>query len=122
MLPDKSIKCHRTGFTKSCFDGVTKCKCMLWVRVDGLDAMGREIDVHGCADILSIKFLHEIAKEVRQGAASTDKVATEVRKSSDEAAARDVHLINGLKASFPVLQLVASNGQGLLLEDDSGDG
>jgi hypothetical protein len=122
MLPDKSIKCHRTGFTKSCFDGVVKHKCRLWMHVSGTDAMGKDIDVHGCADEFSVKMLHEIAKENRQTAASVDKVATEVRKSSDEAAARDVHLINGLKASFPVLQLVASNGQGLLLEDDSGDG
>jgi len=105
MFPDKAIKCHRTGFTKSCFDGVTKHKCVLWCHVEGTDAMGREIDVYGCSDQLAIKFLHEIAKEVRQGAASTDKVANEVRAAADGSAARDAHLINGIRASFPVLQL-----------------
>ena len=105
MLPDERIMCHRTGFQVSCFDGVTKHRCRLWCHVSGTDAMGKDIDVYGCADELSIKLLHEVAKEVRQAAASTDKVATEVKKASDNAAARDVMLINGVKASLPLIQI-----------------
>lgn len=119
MLPDKAIGCHHTGFRMKCYDGVTKHKCRLWCHVSGTDAMGRDIDVYGCGDELSLKLMHETAKEVRQAAASVDKVATEVRRSSDEAAARDVHLINGIKASFPVLHYLDGRGQ---LEDRSDGG
>lgn len=114
MLPDEKIGCHRTGFAISCCDGVTKHKCQLWSHVSGTDAMGKDIDVFGCADQLSIKFLHEVAKEVRQSAASCDKVATEVRKASDAAAMRDVALINGVKASLPLLKF---NGPAQLTGD-----
>jgi cell division protein ZapA (FtsZ GTPase activity inhibitor) len=98
----------------SCYDGVTKHKCRLWCHVSGTDAMGQDIDVFGCADELAIKLMHETAKEMRQASASVDKVANEVRKSSDEAAARDVHLINGLRATVPVLQLVSGMRERLL--------
>ena len=104
MLPDEKIMCHRAGFQVSCFDGVTKHKCRLWCHVDGTDAKGRDVDVFGCADELVVKLIHESAKEMRQTAASMDKVATEVKKSSEEAAARDTYLINGIRASFPILQ------------------
>lgn len=106
MLPDEKIMCHRTGFAVSCYDGVTKHKCRLWCHVSGTDAMGQTIDVFGCGDELDIKLLHEVAKEIRQAAASTDKVATEVLKLSEATAARDVHFINGIRASFPVLHLM----------------
>lgn len=119
MLPDKVIGCHRTGFKMKCYDGVTKHKCRLWCHVSGTDAMGRDIDVYGCGDELSLKLLHEVAKEVRQAAASTDKVATEVRNAGDASAAASVHLINGIKASFPVLHYLNNGGQ---LEDRSDDG
>jgi hypothetical protein len=104
MLPDEKIMCHRTGFQMTCFEGVTKHKCRLWCHVSGTDAMGHDIDVHGCADEFSLKLMHEVAKEVRQAAASTDKVATEVRKAADAAVQRDVLLINGIKASLPLLK------------------
>jgi hypothetical protein len=106
MLPDDKIMCHRTGFTVSCLDGVVKHKCRLWCHVTGTDAMDRDIDVFGCGDELSLKFLHEIAKEERQTAASVDKVATEVRQAADIAAAGNTYLVNGIKASFPVLRML----------------
>jgi len=118
MLPDKAVKCHRTAFTKSCYDGVVKCKCRLWCHVDGLDAMGRQVDVWGCSDELSIKFLHEIAKEIRHATASTDKVATEVRKANDASTGLQTYLVNGIKASFPLLRLASETP---LLEHGSGD-
>lgn len=118
MLPDEKIMCHRTGFQVSCYDGVTKHKCRLWCHVSGTDATGKDIDVFGCGDELDIKLLHEISKEMRQAAASSDKVATEVKKASEEAAARDVHLINGLKASFPVLQIATALNEQRMLESD----
>ena len=100
MLPDDKIMCHRTGFTVSCFDGVTKHKCRLWCHVSGTDATGKDIDVFGCGDEFNMKMLHEVAKEVRQAAASTDKVATEVRNAGDNAALRDVMLINGMRSAL----------------------
>lgn len=122
MLPDKTVGCHRTGFQVKCYTGVTKHKCQLWCHVSGTDAMGRDIDVYGCSDVLGIKFLHEVAKEARHTTASVDKVANEVKAAGEEAAARDTYLINGLRASFPVLHHLNNNGG--LLEDrsDGGDG
>jgi hypothetical protein len=110
MLPDEKIMCHRTAFTMSCYDGVTKHKCRLWCHVSGTDAMNQPIDVFGCGDELGLKLLHEVAKEVRQSAASMDKVANETQMMRDGMTVRDVHLINGLRASLPVLQLVATHG------------
>jgi len=99
MLPNETVMCHRTAFAVSCFDGVTKHKCRLWCHVSGTDAMGRDIDVYGCGDELSIKLLHEVAKEVRQSSASMDKVANEVKETRDMASVRDVLLINAVKAN-----------------------
>jgi hypothetical protein len=121
MLPDKSIKCHRTAFTKSCFDGVVKCKCRLWMHVEGLDAAGHEIDVFGCADEFNVKMLHEIAKESRQTAASVDKVANEVEKVREQSSMERVHLINGMRASFPMLKLADQWEQRLLELGRDGD-
>lgn len=116
MLPDEKVMCHRTGFTMRCFDGVVTHKCRLWCHVSGTDAMGKDIDVHGCGDEFALKMLHEVAKEIRQTAASVDKVATEVKQASEGAAMRDVMLINGVKASLPLIKF---NGQNLL-EDSNG--
>ena len=121
-LPDEKVICHRSfgGKLLRCHDGVVKHKCSLWVSVDGTDAMGREVQTHGCVDLLSIKFLHEIAKEVRQNAASTDKVANEVRAASDATAGLQTYMINGLKASFPLMQLV-KQAEVPMLEDRGDD-
>lgn len=100
MLPDEKIMCHRTGFTVSCYDGVTKHKCRLWCHVSGTDAKDQQIDAFGCGDELELKLIHEVAKEVRQSAASMDKVANEVKETRDAASVRDVLLINSIKANF----------------------
>lgn len=124
-LPDEKIMCHRTGFAVSCFDGVVKHKCRLWMHVSGLDASGNDIDVHGCADEFMVKMTHEVAKEIQQTKASVDKTATEVKKASDAAAQRDVLLINGVKASLPLLRIGDNNeknGHLLTGPDDGGSG
>lgn len=122
MLPDKSIKCHRTGFTKTCYEGVVKHKCRLWCHLEGVDAMNKPVDVFGCGDELSLKLMHEVAKEMRQAAASTDKVATEVEKSRNQATAEHVQMIGGLKATLPVLHMIDKmSGQDLLQLEEGGD-
>jgi hypothetical protein len=115
MLPDKKIGCHRTDFKVKCYDGVTKHKCQLWCHVSGEDANGQPVDVFGCADALEIKLTHEMCREVRHAAASTDKVATEVEKAREQASVEHVRLINGVKASLPLLTI----GDGHMLEDKS---
>jgi hypothetical protein len=99
MIPNKADKvmCHRAGFAVSCYDGVVKHRCRLWCHVKGTDAEGQTIDTYGCGDELDLKLLHEIAKEVRQSAASMDKVANEVKETRDMASVRDVLLINTLR-------------------------
>ena len=120
MLPDEKIMCHRTAFKVRCYDGVLKHHCRLWCHVSGTDAMNRPIDVHGCADELTIKFMHEVAKEVRHATASTDKVANEVRAAAEAHTSLEVHLINGIKASYPLMQL-AQDWQPPRLEDRRDD-
>jgi hypothetical protein len=88
----------------TCYEGVTKHKCQLWCHVSGTDAMDQPIDAFGCADILSLKLTHEMSKEVRQSAASTDKVATETKKMRDGMTARDVQMVNAMRAN--ILRLV----------------
>ena len=87
-LPDEKIMCHRTGFDKSCFDMVTKCKCQLWVQVQGMDPQTEQIiSRSACADSWMPKLTIEVAQMVRQNTASTDKVANEVNAGRDENAA-----------------------------------
>lgn len=78
-LPDEKIMCHRTGFDKSCFDMVTRCKCRLWVKVQGMHPQTEKIiDQYDCADAWMPTLILEVASMVRQNTASTDKVANEV--------------------------------------------
>lgn len=84
-LPDEKIMCHRTGFDKSCFDMVVKCKCQLWVKVSGTPPQAEApVDYYACADSWMPMLTLEVANMVRQNTASTDKVASEVKAHRDE--------------------------------------
>jgi len=84
-LPDEKIMCHRTGFEKSCFDMVTRCKCQLWVKVSGQHPQSEKpIDHYACADSWMPLLTLEVANMVRQNTASTDKVATEIKGHRDD--------------------------------------
>ena len=122
MLPDKEIGCHRTGFARKCRDLLVSGECNRYKQLQTIHPQTGETlgDYYDCVDNLQHILLLEIAQQARQAGASADKVATEVRRSSEEAAARDVHLINGIKASFPVMQIAQHlNAQRLLEEGDT---
>jgi hypothetical protein len=60
MLPDKKVMCHETGFTKSCFEGVTEHLCQKWIHILGADPQtGVQIDRFGCSD----RFMHMLLIE-----------------------------------------------------------
>lgn len=51
MLPDKDVKCHRTGFEKSCRECVVEHKCQAWVQVLGTNPQtGETLAKWACAD------------------------------------------------------------------------
>jgi hypothetical protein len=85
-LPDPNVKCHRTGFKKSCHKMVTECQCRLWVKVQGQHPQvdGKTVDYYDCADAWTPLLLLEVAAKVRENTASTDKVANEVKKGADD--------------------------------------
>jgi hypothetical protein len=81
MLPDKKIKCPYTGFTKTCFDGVTKHSCPKWIHVSGVNPnSGQPVDQYDCSDAWVPLLLIENSQQQRQTAASVDSFRNEMMK------------------------------------------
>lgn len=81
MLPDPKIKCHYTGFTKTCFNMVTKCSCRKWVHLLGVNPQtGKEVDVWNCADSLQHYLMIENSKMQRETGAAVESFRNEVVK------------------------------------------
>jgi hypothetical protein len=80
MLPDKKIKCPYTGFTKTCFDGVTKHARPKWIHVTGLDPQGGTVDCYDCSDAWIPKLLIENSQQQRHTAGSIDSFRNEMMK------------------------------------------
>lgn len=80
MLPDKKIKCPYTGFSKSCFDGVTKHNCPKWIHVTGLDPQGGTVDCYDCSDAWIPKLLIENSQQQRQTGAAVESFRNEMLK------------------------------------------
>jgi hypothetical protein len=89
MLPDKTSRCHRTGFTETCFKCVTEHGCKLWKRVTLLDRhpeTGAEIavDSYDCLDSQQELFWKDMLRRQLQTTATVDKVAATVEKANDQ--------------------------------------
>jgi hypothetical protein len=85
MLPDKKIKCHHTGFAKSCFDGVTKHSCQKWMQIMGSNPQtGADMSRWGCADSFIPLLLIENSQMQRQTAASIDSFRNEMIKLNQQ--------------------------------------
>lgn len=81
MLPDKKIKCPYTGFTKTCFDGVTKHNCPKWVKVSGKKPQSDEtIDLYDCSDAWIPALLIENSQQQRQTGAAVESFRNEMLK------------------------------------------
>jgi hypothetical protein len=75
MLPDKKVKCPYTGFTKTCFDGVTKHHCPKWIQLQGKHPQtGDPVNEYNCSDAWLPMLLIENANESRKASASTDSL------------------------------------------------
>jgi len=86
MLPADNIECHRRE--RSCFDGVTKGKCRLWMNLRGVHPQtGETVDRWGCADEFVPLLLVENAQQARQAGAAVESFRNEVVRSHQEAQA-----------------------------------
>ena len=85
MLPDEKIMCHYTGFNKSCFDMVTKCKCQKWSKLTGMDPQtGKMLDHFACADQHIITLLLSNNKLQLETGAAVESFRNEVVKRHDD--------------------------------------
>lgn len=79
MLPDKEVRCHLTGFKKSCRKLVETGQCKRWMAIRGMNPnTGEPMDEHRCIDDWIPLLLIENSQMQRQTGASVDKVATEI--------------------------------------------
>lgn len=68
MFPDKKIKCHRTGFTKSCHKLVTSGTCTRWSQFEGTDPVtGKQINGYDCNDNWEITFQLNVIRKLQNG-------------------------------------------------------
>lgn len=88
--PDKETMCHRTGFTKTCFECVTQHGCRLWkhVALEGdpclpPGAAQSAVDHWDCADSLADLYLRDMLRRQLQTTATVDKLSKEVREAND---------------------------------------
>ena len=73
MLPDRETMCHRTGFSKSCFEGVVQCKCQLWMQLNGMNPQtGEQIAKWGCADSFLPLLTIELIRKTDEVGGSVD--------------------------------------------------
>lgn len=73
MFPDKKIKCPYTGFTKTCFEGVTEHNCPKWVHTMGNHPQtGVPMDRYDCSDAIVPLLLIENSRMQYQTAAAIE--------------------------------------------------
>lgn len=79
-LPDKSTKCHRCNFEKSCRELVLDGACQRWSKISGSNPQtGEPMDKWACVDDLTHILLLEIGNQ-------TSKVSVEVNALRNEVA------------------------------------
>lgn len=79
MLPDKNIKCHETGFAKTCLSIVSKGQCRKWVRVDGTNPNnGEPVHRFDCVDALMPFLMIENSQQQRQTGAAVESFRNKV--------------------------------------------
>ena len=82
MLPDRKIRCHYTGFSKSCADMVSKHGCQKFVHLLGADPQtGNPIDKFGCSDAFMHMLTIENSKMARETGAAVESFRNEMAKT-----------------------------------------
>lgn len=97
MLPDKTTKCHRTGFEKTCFECVTQHGCRLWKHlVMEFDPKSGKpnIDIYDCMDSLFETYQADIIRRQVQTTASVDEFRKEAHAANDQHMAGAIARIN----------------------------
>lgn len=97
MLPDKTTKCHRTGFQETCFKCVTEHGCRLWkeVTLEHDPVTGAPgIKHYDCVDSLQDLYMKDMLRRQIQTTATVDKLREEVSKSNDAGMANALMGIN----------------------------
>jgi hypothetical protein len=83
-IPDEKIKCHRTGFTRSCKEIVCNGECRLWMQITGANPQtGETINQWGCADEWIPLLLIENSQQQRQTGAAVESFRNEMVKRND---------------------------------------
>lgn len=78
-LPPKEIKCHRTGFEKTCRECVVDHGCQLWQQLMGQNPQtGETINKWGCADAFTNMLLIENSQQQRQTGAAVESFRNEM--------------------------------------------
>lgn len=98
MLPDKSIKCHRTAFEKTCFQCVTEHGCRLWKRVTlefHPETGASGVDHYDCFDSLQDLYMKDLLRRQLQTTATVDNLRKEVQESNDAGMASVILGLNG---------------------------
>ena len=84
MLPDKSIMCHRTGFTRSCREIVGEGQCRLYMQVMGHHPnTGEQVNKWGCADEWLPLLMIENSQQQRQTAAAVESFRNEMVRANE---------------------------------------
>lgn len=93
MLPNKEIKCHHTGFTKSCRALVADGHCDMWRKLCGVPA-GETAprDIYDCIEKHAHTLRLNLIASSEQAGAATESFRNEV---VGRAQARHMKLIQG---------------------------
>lgn len=79
MMPNKEVKCPYTGFSKTCFDGVTKHQCPKWIQILGAHPQtGEQLNKWGCTDTIIPFLLLENSKLQRETGAAVESFRNEM--------------------------------------------
>ncbi len=85
MLPDKDIKCHRTGFEKSCRALVADGACNRWKLLQGTDpTTGAPINLHDCIDNHAHTLLIAAVRALESNSAAVESMRNEAKKAHDD--------------------------------------
>lgn len=95
MLPDKTTRCHRTGFAETCFKCVTEHGCRLWKRVTlerHPETGNPSVDHYDCLDSLQDLYQKDMLGRQLQTTATVQELRNDVARNASIAAADGVWL------------------------------
>jgi phosphosulfolactate phosphohydrolase-like enzyme len=85
MLPDKSVMCPYTGFSKTCFEGVAEHSCPKWVHIVGANPQtGASVDRFACSDAIMPMLMIENSQQQRQTGAAVESFRNEMVRLNEQ--------------------------------------